>query len=122
MVIVILSVGVVAIGSAFAYLSRSIAVNEDLQRGWQIAQECAEHVLGQARKTAGSYAAVTAGTPSTICDAVPAVAGYGRVVNVTAMAAGGALCAAGWSCKRVQITVTRNAATVASLNFMLVDY
>lgn len=122
MVIVVLSMGVVAIGSAFAYMSRSLAANEDLQRASQIAQECAEHVVGQARKTGGSYASIPLGTPSTACDSVPAVAGYGRTVNVTAMAAGGALCAAGWSCKRVEIAVTRSAATVAVLNFMLVDY
>jgi len=38
-VIVVLAVGVVGIGSAFAYLSRSLALNEELQRGWQIAHD-----------------------------------------------------------------------------------
>ena len=121
MVIVILSIGVVAIGSAFAYLSRSLALNEDLQRTWQIAQECADHVLGQARKP-GSYAAVPLGSPSSACDSVAAVGGYTRTVDVTALASGGALCSgAGWGCKRVDIAVTRGAVT-ASLNFMIVDY
>jgi len=119
MVIVVVAIGVVAIGSAFAYVSRSLALNEELLRSWQIAQECAEHVLGQARAP-GSYAAVPLGSPSSACDAVPAVAGYTRTVNVTTMAAS-ALCSAGWACKRVEIAVTRGAVT-ATMNFMMVDY
>ena len=121
-VIVVLAIGVVGIGSAFAYLSRSLALNEELQRGWQIAHECAEHVMGLARKPAGSYAAVPLGSPSTACDAIPPLAGYGRTVNVTALPAGGALCSAGWACKRVEINVQRGGTAIAALNFMLVDY
>lgn len=121
-VIVVLAIGVVGIGSAFAYLSRSLALNEELQRGWQIAHECAEHVMGLARKPAGAYGAVAVGSPSAACDAIPAVAGYSRTVNVTALPAGGALCSAGWACKRVEIVVQRGGAGIAALNFMLVDY
>jgi hypothetical protein len=50
-----------------------------------------------------------------------AVAGYTRVVNVTNMPTGGALCSAGWACKRVEIVVTKGSMTTA-LNFMLVQY
>jgi prepilin-type N-terminal cleavage/methylation domain-containing protein len=120
-VIVILTVGVVGIGSAFVYMSRSLGLNEDLQRSWQIAQECAEHVLAQAREPRGSYASVPVGSPSTACNSVPAVAGYTRTVNVTNMAAGSALCSAGWNCKQINISVTRGSIT-STLNFMVVNY
>ena len=119
-VIVVLTIGVVAIGSAFAYMVRSLTVNEDLQYSWQIAHECAEHVLGQARAPRGHFTAVAAGAGSAICNGM-AVAGYTRVVNVTNMATGGALCSAGWTCKRVEIVVSKGAMST-SLNFMLVQY
>jgi len=121
MVIVIVAIGVVAIGSAFAHMSRSLALNEDLQRTWQLAHECAEHVLSTARPPRGHYAALPVASPSTVCDGL-AAAGFTRVVNVTAMATGGtSLCAAGWACKRVQVTVSKGAAS-ADLNFMVVQY
>jgi len=121
MVIVIVAIGVVAIGSAFAHMSRSLALNEDLQRTWQVAHECAEHVLSAARPPRGNYGALPVASPSTVCDGL-AAAGFTRVVNVTAMATGGtSLCAAGWACKRVQVTVSKGAAS-ADLNFMVVQY
>jgi prepilin-type N-terminal cleavage/methylation domain-containing protein len=119
-VIVVLAIGVVAIGSAFAYMVRSLTLNEDLQYSWQIAHECAEHILGQARAPRGHFTAVVAGAGSAICNGM-AVAGYTRVVNVTNMPTGGALCSAGWACKRVEIVVTKGSMTTA-LNFMLVQY
>jgi prepilin-type N-terminal cleavage/methylation domain-containing protein len=121
-VIVVIAIAAVAIGSAFAYTSRSLALNQDLQRAWQIAQECADHILGQARKP-GLYTDVNTGTPSTECNvatmAVPA--GYTRTLNITTMPASN-LCASGWSCKRVQIIVARSGGPTAELNFMVVHY
>lgn len=118
-VIVIVSIAAVAIGAAFARMSSSLALNEDLQRASQVAQECAEHILSRARPPRGHYAAVAAASPSAECDGM-AAAGLNRVVNVTAMAAG-PLCTAGWACKRVEVSVTKGAAAV-SVNFMLVQY
>jgi prepilin-type N-terminal cleavage/methylation domain-containing protein len=122
-VIVVLAVAVVGIGSAFAYLSRSQRLGVELQAATQIAQECAAHVMGRGRKP-GSYANVApVASPSTICNGLPAVpAGYARVVNVTTMPAGGALCSAGWACKHVEILVSTGGATLVALNFMLVSY
>jgi type II secretory pathway pseudopilin PulG len=123
-VIVVLTIAVVAIGSAFAYMSRSQRLALDLQSATQIAQECAGHVIGRGRKP-GSYALVAPITsPSTICNGLPALpAGYTRVVNVSTMAAGGALCSAGWACKRIEIIVgTTAGATLVTHNFMLVSY
>jgi prepilin-type N-terminal cleavage/methylation domain-containing protein len=123
MVIVVVAIAAVAIGSAFAYISRSQRLNVELQAATQIAQECAAHVTGLGRKP-GSYAAVTpVASPSTICNALPAIdPAFTRVVNVTTMAAGGALCGAGWACKRVDIIVTRGGTNLVTLNFMLVNY
>lgn len=116
-VIVVVAIGAVAIGSAFAYISRSQRLNADLLAATQLAQECAAHIIGRGRKP-GSYASVPVG--GTACDALPP--DPGRAVTVALMATGGALCSgAGWGCKRVDITVTRGNATV-TLNFMLVNY
>jgi len=121
-VIVVVAIGAVAIGSAFAYISRSQRVSIDITTATQIAQECAAHVVGLARHP-GSYAAVTPVTsPSTICDTLPAIdPAFNRVVNVSTTAAG-ALCTAGWACKRVEILVTRAGRDLVALDFMVVNY
>jgi prepilin-type N-terminal cleavage/methylation domain-containing protein len=125
-VIVVVAIGAVGIGAAFAHMSRSLALNEDLQRASQVAQECAEHILSRARPPRGHYAAIVVPVPpptpppSTVCDGLSAP-GFNREVYVTAMAAGGPLCAAGWGCKRVQVRVTKGSAVV-DVNFMLVQY
>jgi prepilin-type N-terminal cleavage/methylation domain-containing protein len=122
MVIVVVAIAAVAIGSAFMYISRSQRLNVDLLAATQIAQECAAHVVGLARHP-GSYAAVPAAAPSTLCNALPAIdPAFTRVLNVTNMAAGGALCSAGWACKRVEILVTRAGRDLVALDFMVVNY
>lgn len=120
MAIVVVSIGAVAIGAAFAAMSRSLALNEDLQRASQVAQECAEHILSLARPPRGHYAAVPVAAGSALCNGM-AAAGFNRTVNVSAMAAAAPLCAAGWNCKRVQISVIKGDAAV-EVNFMLVQY
>jgi prepilin-type N-terminal cleavage/methylation domain-containing protein len=122
-VIVVVAIATVAIGSAFAYISRSQRLTIDLMAATQIAQECAAHVVGLARHP-GSYAAVAPiASPSTVCNALPAIdPAFTRVVNVSTMAAGGALCSAGWACKRVEILVTRAGRDLVALDFMLVNY
>lgn len=120
MVIVVVAIGAVAIGAAFAHVSRSLALNEDLQRAAQVAQECAEHILSFARPPRGHYAAVPVAAGSTLCNGM-AAAGFSRTVNVSAMAAAAPLCAAGWNCRRVQISVVKGEAAV-EVNFMIVQY
>jgi len=121
-VIVVVAIAAVAIGSAFNYISRAQRLAVDLLTATQIAQECAAQVIGRTRKP-GTYAAVGAASPSTFCNGLPAIdPDFTRVLNVTDMAAGGALCGAGWACKRVEISVTRAGANLVTLNFMLVNY
>ena len=129
MVIVIVAIAAVAIGSGFAYMARSQALSADLQRASQIAQECADYVIGLGRKP-GSYAGVVpVALDSAICNAlatpdaspVPG-AKFSRVVDVTNVAGAGAqFCSAGWACKHVRVTVRRANAVVA-LNFMVINY
>jgi prepilin-type N-terminal cleavage/methylation domain-containing protein len=119
-VIVIVAIAAVGIGAAFAHMSRSLALNEDLQRASQVAQECAEHILSRARPPRGHYAAVPVGAGSALCNGM-AAAGFNRTVNVSAMAAAAPLCAAGWNCKRVQISVSKAGAAV-EVNFMIIQY
>lgn len=124
-VIVVLAIAVVAIGSAFMHSSRSLRLNEDLQRAWQMAQECADHVVGSARKP-GAFTAVSLNNPSAICNILPVAAGFNRTVAVTGIATAStavALCnSPAWACRRVRIVVQQGAATMAALNFMLVQY
>ena len=122
-VIVVVAIGAVAIGSAFSYISRSQRVSIEVTAATQIAQECAAHVIGLARHP-GSYAAVApVASPSTVCNSLPAIdPSYTRVVNVTTMAAGGALCSAGWACKRVEVLVSQGGRDLVALDFMVVNY
>jgi type II secretory pathway pseudopilin PulG len=123
MVLIILFIAAVGIGSAIMYASRSLRLNDEQLRSWQIINECADHVLGTSRKP-GSYAAVAAGSPSAVCNGLPTDASFTRVVNVTNVtsATAPALCSvAGWTCKRVEIIVTRGA-LVSTLNFMIFNY
>ncbi len=121
-VIVVVAIAAVAIGSAFNYISRAQRLAVDLLMATQIAQECAAHVIGRTRKP-GTYAAVAAASPSTFCNGLPPIdPAFTRVLNVTSMATGGALCGAGWACKRVEIVVTGAGASLVTLDFMLVNY
>jgi prepilin-type N-terminal cleavage/methylation domain-containing protein len=123
--IVVVAIAAVGIGSAFAYMSRSHVLAVDLQRASQIAQECAEHIIGRGRKP-NNYALVApVGLSSAICDTLPAPGGgFSRTVNIqdqTTAGVTGAICTAGWACKRVQVTASRGTATV-TVNFMMINY
>ena len=123
--IVVVAIAAVAIGSAFAYMSRSQVLGTDLQRASQIAQECAEHIVGRGRKP-NTYAQVTpVSANSTICDSLPAPGGgFTRTVNIRDQATAGVtgtVCTAGWNCKHVQVTAARGTAQV-TVNLMLINY
>lgn len=122
--IVVVAIAAVAIGSAFAYMTRSQVLSSDLQRASQIAQECAEHIVGRGRKP-GSYAAVPTALSSTICDTLPAPGGgFSRTVSIRDQATAGvwgAVCTNPWGCKHVQVSAGRGAAVVR-VDFMLINY
>lgn len=122
LVIVVVAVAAVSIGSAFSYIARAQGRGTDLLGATQVAQECAEHILGRGRKP-NTYAGVPAG--ATACNAIVVPTGYARTVLVTAVAGGGVgdtICTgAGWACNSVAVTATRGVATV-TVNFMLINY
>lgn len=123
--IVVVAIAAVAIGSAFAYMSRAQVLTADLQRASQIAQECAEHIVGRGRKPNSYALVVPVALGSSICDGLGAPGGgFTRTVNIRDQTAGGmvgAICAAGWGCKHVQVTAGRGSAAV-TVNFMLINY
>ena len=130
MVIVVVAVAAVAIGSGFAYIARTQAISADLQRASQIAQECADYVIGLGRKP-GSYAgAAPVAANSAICnaltspDVVPSAgAKFTRTVDIVNVAgAGTQFCANTWACKRVRVSVQRGGNVLIQLNFMLINY
>jgi prepilin-type N-terminal cleavage/methylation domain-containing protein len=121
-VIVAVSIGVVALGTAYLSSAKSVDLNEDIQIGWQNAQSCADFILGAVRRP-GTFASVPVASPSTVCTtaAVPLDAGSTRVVTVSALAAASEPCAlAGWTCRLVNVSVSRSGYT-ASVNFMIVN-
>jgi Tfp pilus assembly protein PilW len=121
-VIVAVSIGVAALGTAYLSSAKSVTLNEDIQIAWQDAQSCADFILGAVRRP-GTFASAPVASPSAICTTggVPLNAGNTRVVAITSLAAGTEPCAlAGWTCRMVNVSVTRSA-YVASLNFMIVN-
>lgn len=123
MVIVIVAIAAVGIGSGFAYIARAQAMSADLQRASQIAQECADYIIGLGRKP-GSYSGVApVGNNSTVCNALPAPGGaFTRTVDITdVVGAGTQFCANTWACKHVRVTVRRANAAI-TLNFMVMNY
>ena len=117
-VIVLLSVGLVALLQVFGTATRSIGTNVDGQLGAQLTQERAERVLVDRRVRGYTY--VT--TPGTY-PAEPVVAGftnYARTTVFTPLAV--APCAPGGTCQQVVVTVTRAGQRVGQVTMMVGDY
>ena len=115
MIIVLLSIGLTGIAAVFVNVSRSGDVTAGMDIGAQVANQCAEHVLGQRQRnvTVGftGYAGNTCGG-----------LGFGgfTVMDTVAVFTGG-ICPAGANCKGVTITATGATAT-RTLNLLLTDY
>lgn len=120
LVIVVVSIAAVSIGSAYSFISRAESFKEDLLIATQAAQECADHIIGRARRP-NNYSLVPTG--ATACNVIAVPTGFTRTVTVTGVVGpSGTICTgAGWACKSVVITLTRGSAT-ASANLMLINY
>ena len=117
LVILVLAVAAVALATQFSQSVAGIGLDEELQTATRLAEERAEQLLADRRRS--GYAAVPLGT-TTDTLAGP-YAGYGRTVTVSAYA--GAACPVPASgCREVDITVTRGAATRARLRFLVANY
>lgn len=122
--IVLISLAAAFITLPYSTFLTSLTQGETIRRAAQLAQECADHIVGQ-RRTPGSYANLVVGD-TTICNGLPAVdSGFARAVAICdASSAGGCAntnCLAGWSCKRVDVTVSGGGYS-STVTFMAVDY
>ena len=129
-IIVLLSVAGTAILALFGQVGRSLATNQDTQTGAQVAQACAERILGFRRSALPGfgYTNVVVGSNTGACSTgFTAVGGVTvpATVSVVAHNAGTLsacpLASAG-GCKLVSITVNANGAQAANLSLMLVNY
>lgn len=115
-VIVALTAGVALIGTAFVQPARSIIDNENVQITWQVAQGCADYVMGRARAL---YANVPVATGAA-CPNVPG--GATGTYDVSANAGAGACTGLGaTACRNVVVNASRGGYSV-TLNFMFVNY
>jgi len=122
-IIVVLGIASAFLATSFTQLPRSLAVNEGAQTSSQLAQQCSELVLARRRSTAAGLGFGSIVIGSDPCAGLPTLAGYvvtgdvddwSNVVPCPSAAAN--------SCKRVTVTVTRNAVTVAVNEIMLVNF
>lgn len=119
MIIVVIGVMGAFLATTFSQLPRSLDVSEGAQTASQLAQQCSERVLARRRSAAVGFVPIVSGT----CVGLPTLPGYVVTDTVTDIS-GVAPCpsAAANSCKRVMVTVTRNAVTVAVNDLLLVNY
>jgi|MudIll2142460700_1097286.scaffolds.fasta_scaffold00220_7 prepilin-type N-terminal cleavage/methylation domain-containing protein len=119
MIIVVLGVASAFLTTTFTQLPRSLEVSEGAQTASQLAQQCSERVLAQRRDPAVGFDLIASGT----CAGLPTLAGY-AVNDVVTDVSGVAPCPSTLpnSCREVVVTVTRNGATVAVNNLLLVNF
>lgn len=133
-VIVVLAVAAAALSTAFLVSTNSLGANEDVLLTHRHAAECADHIVGKARKP-GSFAALA--KSGTECDALPALPGgitrtltcrvsaavTGAVCTGPALSTGAGFPCGGalWPCLQFTVAVTRNGYS-ASVDVMLIDY
>jgi Tfp pilus assembly protein PilV len=127
-IIVLLSVGIVAMLQVFGAATRTISYNVDGQVGAQLAQERAEQLLADRRSLnpARGYNApsLAVGTVNEV--PVATFPNYWRRTQIVGLAGGTPPCPAGATCKQVQVTVVRTGQLItqpaAQVTFMLANY
>ena len=120
-IIVVIGVMGAFLTTTLSQLPRSLEVNEGAQTASQLAQQCSERVLARRRSTAVGFG--FGSIASNTCAGLPTLAGY-AIADTVVDLSGVAPCpsVAANSCRRVTVTVTRNAVIVATTDFMLVNY
>jgi len=115
-VIVVLSIGAVALLSMQGQVVRGQADDNDIQTGAQLLQECGEQILATRRRGTGYDSIVI----STDCYLLAGLGGFtAPSVDVTPYTGTG--CPAGATCKLAVISVSKGGATLTS-RLMVVDY
>ncbi len=119
LIMIIVAIGVMGafLATSYTQLPRAVQVSEASQTGAQLAQQCSERAIAQRRNPAIGFGPIATG----VCTGLPTPAGY-TVTDVVDAAYAGAACPVAGACKRVTVTVTRNAVTVAQTDFLLVNY
>lgn len=123
LIMIIVAIGVMGafLVKTFSMLPRPLEVSEGAQTASQLAQQCSERVLARRRASGAGLGFDSIGSGT--CVGLPTLTGY-AVTDTVADLSGVAPCpsAALNSCKRVTVTVMRNAVTVAITELMLVRY
>ena len=123
LVIVIVAMGILTppIASGFKILGEGFGLNRELQMSTAFVQECAEHVLVQAR--VGNFAVID----NTTCNVLPAIPALNEFSNLTSnllvtnvTSATETACPVGVSCKDVAVSVAANGVTRAEINLLLI--
>ena len=117
MIIVALGIMGAFLSTTLTQLPRPLTVNEGAQTASQLAQQCSERILGRRRNPLVGFTPIASG----ICAGLPVLPGYAINDVVNAAFVGGACPGVAGTCKRVTVTVTRNAVTVATTDFVLVN-
>ena len=119
LILIIVALGIMGafLASTLTQLPRPLEVNEGAQTASQLAQQCSERILERRRNPLVGFTPIASG----ICAGLPVLPGYAITDVVNAAFVGGACPGAVGTCKRVTVTVTRNAATVATTDFVLVN-
>jgi prepilin-type N-terminal cleavage/methylation domain-containing protein len=115
MVIVLLSISTTGLIMLFGQLTNSLSINNDIQSAAQLAQECAEHLLGARRRSGYDLGGVTD------CSALPAYNGFGPPSVTISDPYTGAACPAGASCKLLTIDATYDSGA-STVTLLLTDY
>jgi len=116
-VIVALTAGAVFVGNSFLAPARAVVDNENIQASWQIAQGCADHLMGQARALF-SNVPVGSGT-------CPNLSGSATGTYTVSDTSGAGACtgiAGANVCRSVAVSASNGGGYTAALTFMIVNY
>lgn len=113
MIILVVSVGMLALANLFGGNSRTLVINESVQKVAQYAQACAERILEVRRDNTFSAASST-----TICAEMP---GSPSVSGTSVTGTSSSACPNGFACRNVTVTV-RSGSVSSVITLMLVDY
>lgn len=121
MVMMVLSIAAVSVLEAFAGNGRGLLLADNNHVAQSLAQQCADYVARAKQDGAISYVSID----TTVCNVLPPVSGF--AVNVSPDPTESPTLAACPnttldSCKDTTITVTKGAATLATVRILFVNY
>ena len=119
LVMIVISVGLLALASLFGGNMSALTVGEDTQSSAQYAQECAERVQATRRDLGFNSASIN----TSMCNSIALPSGFTRTVTVPATYTGTSTgaCPNLATCRNVTVTVAKGASS-AVITLMLVSY